>query len=50
LILFRDGKFRIKDQLSTNGTKINGESMDDGELKDGDILKLGKTDLKFKAL
>ncbi|HEY5122698.1 MAG TPA: FHA domain-containing protein [Ignavibacteria bacterium] len=50
LILFRDGKFRIKDQLSTNGTKINGESMDEGELKDGDILKLGKTDLKFKAL
>jgi|WetSurMetagenome_2_1015567.scaffolds.fasta_scaffold136089_2 hypothetical protein len=50
LILFRDGKFKIKDQLSTNGTKINGDSIEEGELKDNDVLKLGKTEFKFKAL
>jgi hypothetical protein len=50
LILFREGKFKIKDQLSTNGTKINGDSIEEGELKDGDMLKLGRTEFKFKAL
>jgi len=50
LILYRDGKFKIKDQLSTNGTKINGESLEEGELKDGDELKLGRTEFKFRAL
>jgi len=50
LILFRDGKFKFKDQLSTNGTKVNGESSEEGELKDGDELKLGRTEFKFRTL
>lgn len=49
-ILFRDNEFLIKDNFSTNGTKINGASVDEGKLKDGDELKLGSTIFKFKTV
>ena len=48
-ILFRDNEFLIKDNFSTNGTKINGVTTDEGKLKDGDEIKLGNTLLKFKT-
>jgi len=48
-ILFRDNEFLIKDNFSTNGTKINGASVDEGKLKDGDELKLGNTIFRFKT-
>lgn len=49
-ILFRDNVFLIKDNFSTNGTKINGVSTDEGKLQDGDELKLGNTTFKFKTV
>ncbi len=49
-ILFRDNEFLIKDNFSTNGTKINGVTIDEGKLKDGDVIKLGNTSLKFKTV
>jgi len=49
-ILFRDNEFLIKDNFSTNGTKINGISVDEGKLKEGDELKLGNTAFKFKTV
>ena len=49
MILFRDNEFMIKDNFSTNGTKINGVIQDEGKLKDGDEIKLGNTSLKFKT-
>jgi len=49
-ILFRDNEFLIKDNFSTNGTKINGISTDEGKLKDGDELILGNTSFKFKTV
>ncbi len=49
-ILFRDHEFLIKDNFSTNGTKINGVMVDEGKLKDGDELKLGNTSFKFKTV
>ena len=49
-ILFRDNEFLIKDNFSTNGTKINGVSTDEGKLKEGDELKLGNTTFKFKTV
>lgn len=49
-ILFRDNEFLIKDHFSTNGTKINGVSVDEGKLKEGDELKLGNTIFKFKTV
>lgn len=49
-ILFRDNVFLIKDNFSTNGTKINGVTVDEGKLKEGDELKLGNTVFKFKTV
>jgi hypothetical protein len=49
-VLFRDHEFLIKDNFSTNGTKINGVSVDEGRLKEGDELKLGNTLFKFKTV
>lgn len=49
-ILYRGGKYRFKDEFSTNGTFVNGEMQEEGELKDGDILKLGETELRFRTV
>jgi hypothetical protein len=49
-ILFRENEFLIKDNFSTNGTKINGVSSDEGKLKDGDEIKLGNTIFKLKTV
>jgi len=49
-VLFRENEFLIKDNFSTNGTKINGNTTDEGKLKDGDELKLGNTLFKFKTI
>ena len=49
-LLYRSGKFRIKDEFSTNGTAINDKEIDEQtELKDGDLIKIGKTELKFRT-
>ena len=50
MILYREGKFRIKDELSTNGTFVNGESIEEYELKDDDKIKIGKTELTFRKV
>jgi hypothetical protein len=49
-ILFRDNEFLIKDNFSTNGTKINGKSIKEDTLKEGDEIKLGNTAFKFKTV
>ncbi|HAF29653.1 MAG TPA: hypothetical protein DCG75_11465 [Bacteroidales bacterium] len=49
-ILFREDEFLIKDNFSTNGTKINGVTTDEGKLKDGDELRLGNTVFKIKTV
>jgi hypothetical protein len=49
-ILFRENEFLIKDNFSTNGTKINEVITDEGKLKDADELKLGNTIFKFKTV
>lgn len=49
-ILFRDNEFLIRDNFSTNGTRINGKSIKEGNLNEGDELKLGNTILKFKTV
>lgn len=49
-ILFRDNEFLIKDNFSTNGTKINGVTIDEGKLTDGNELKLGNTLFKLKTV
>lgn len=48
-ILFRLGTFKYKDELSTNGTFINGQLADEGNLNDGDMLKIGSTEFRFRS-
>lgn len=51
VILFRNGKYSITDQQSSNGTYVNGEDieLDPKYITDGDIIKLGDTELKFRS-
>ena len=52
VILFRKDKFEISDQMSTNGTVLNGELLESHKpnvLVDGDEIVVGKTSLLFKT-
>ncbi len=51
-ILYKKGKFHIKDKMTTNGTFINGEELEVEqayEISDGDEIKMGNTVFKFKT-
>jgi len=50
-ILFQDGVFFLKDEFSTHGTFVNDVKMrpdSSQEINDGDKIRLGKTDFKFR--
>jgi len=51
-ILYRavDRKFKFKDEQSSNGTFINNELMDEGVLKNNDMIKIGSTRLLFMEI
>jgi len=49
-ILYRNGLFKFKDELSTNGTYINGEFAEEGSLNDGDEIRIGNTLFKFRSV
>jgi len=47
-IRFHDGEFRVRDLDSTNGTYVNDDLIaEEGRLRHGDQLKVGRTILKF---
>lgn len=51
-ILYRNGKFYIKDKMTANGTYLNGEELEVEkayDLIDGDLLRFGNTEFKFKS-
>lgn len=51
-ILYRTGKYKIKDEMSSNGSYLNGVEMEAGDvydLSDNDNIKLGNTEFKFKT-
>jgi hypothetical protein len=51
-ILYKKGKFKIKDRMTANGTFLNGEELEVEEaydLNDGDTIKVGNTLFRFKA-
>ena len=51
-ILFQDNTYFLKDEFSTHGTFVNNEKMrpdSSQEIKDGDIIRLGKTEFKFRT-
>ena len=52
LILCKKDKFIITDELSSNGTLLNGEDLSPREpfsLTDGDEIRIGTTNLLFKT-
>lgn len=51
ILLYRNGKYSITDQQSSNGTYVNDEDieLDPRYLKDGDVIRIGKTVLKFRS-
>ncbi|MCS7054387.1 MAG: FHA domain-containing protein [Ignavibacterium sp.] len=50
-ILYRNEKFIISDELSTNGTYVNNEMIEDKTyLKDNDLIKLGTVNFKIKII
>jgi hypothetical protein len=51
IVAEKDGVFHIWDLGSKNGTKLNGEPLrGSSELKDGDVIEIGKTKLVFKKV
>ena len=48
-LLYRVDGFRFKDELSTNGTFINEVMRDEGMLHDGDQIRVGSTEFKFRS-
>ena len=48
-ILFRANEFLFEDELSTNGTFINGIMTNKGSLKDGDVVKIAETEFLFRT-
>lgn len=45
-----NNKFRFHDEMSSNGTYVNNELIDDGELQNYDILVVGSTVFIFIAI
>jgi len=48
-LLYRADGFRFKDELSTNGTFVNEVMRDEGLLHDGDQIRVGNTEFKFRS-
>jgi len=50
-ILFKNDKYKIKDELSSHGTFVNEKDIEDEtvELCDNDIICMGETIFKFKS-
>jgi pSer/pThr/pTyr-binding forkhead associated (FHA) protein/EAL domain-containing protein (putative c-di-GMP-specific phosphodiesterase class I) len=48
-IVERNGVWLVRDLGSTNGTQVNGKSITETLLSDGDILKVAQTELTFIA-
>ena len=45
-----NGEIRVKDLGSANGIWLNGERVDDVELYDGDVLRLGQTSIRIDVV
>lgn len=52
VILYRNGKFKIKDKMTANGTFLNDVELEVEEaydLGDGDVIRVGNTTFRFKS-
>lgn len=49
-VLHRMGHFKFRDEFSTNGTFVNDVFEEEGNLKDGDMIRIGETIFKFRSI
>ncbi len=49
LLLLVDERYRLQDAGSTNGTRVNGESVTEIFLKEGDRVRFGKVEARYEA-
>lgn len=50
MIRYEDGRYELVDNGSTNGSFVNEKRITREELIDNDTIRLGRTELRFKAL
>lgn len=50
IVVARGDRLRILDDRSTNGTVVNGRRVDEAELRDGDVVVLGRVVLTYRDL
>lgn len=50
MIRYEDGRYELIDNGSTNGSFVNEKRINREELIDNDTIRLGRTELRFKAL
>ena len=50
IIVARPAGLRILDDRSTNGTVVNGRRLDETELRDGDVVVLGRVVMTYRDL
>ncbi len=50
IVVLRGERLRILDDRSTNGTFVNGRRVDEAELRDGDVVTLGRVVLTYRDL
>ncbi len=48
IVVARGERLRILDDRSTNGTVVNGRRVDEVELRDGDVVVLGRVVLTYR--
>lgn len=48
LVFVEKGSVSVVDLMSTNGTKVNGNLVKDVDVKEGDVIHIGKTKLKIE--
>jgi predicted component of type VI protein secretion system len=52
-IVYRNGSFKLRDEMTNNGTFLNGKDIGPGEtvaLSNGDVLRLGRCTFKLFLL
>jgi pSer/pThr/pTyr-binding forkhead associated (FHA) protein len=45
LAILEHGHWRLRDLLSTNGTRINGEKISETDLAEGDVIRIGDSEI-----
>jgi len=48
LVFVEDETISVADLMSTNGTKVNGQGVTDADVREGDVIHLGKTKLRVE--